>query len=239
MSEFSTKLSLFTFLVLGVFSSYSVATAQTQGSDGPRRSQFEYSGDDAVSVYVNNDVYTMPPVGYFNYYGIPITPGDVTSARIEGALPGYGCFFVSLNPDSFASQTFFSSSTSGYNSNLFDPLTFETPFSDAVQLYCFRVPNPRTANPVTWVMLQLDNENGDKVFALRPIAHDQRLAGYNSGYKSFTTTATLAKATVVHPGGENTICLVRSSLFKLTRFSSDSPLTEPIKNFKGITCTSR
>ena len=238
MSNRRDKLTLFVFLFCWALSSLPITIAHLESRASPPNDQFRYSRVDAVRVYVNDDVYTMPPVGYFRYTGIPITPADVTSARIEGVGPGYGCFFITSNTDSFVSQTFFSSSTADYNSDFFEPITFESNFPGAVQLMCFRLPNPRITVPASLVMVEYVNKSGDTVFGFRPVMQDLRVSELNIGYTAFPSGATLVRAAIVHAGGEGTFCVVRRSFFRAKRFSMDMPILRPVKNFKGIQCSS-
>ena len=197
--------------------------------------------DGEIRVFVNENNYTMPSVDYYAYNGYPIDQTDVQTARIENAPPGYGCFFVTSNDDSFISQPFYSASTAGYRSDLFEPLAFESAFPAAVYLMCFRLPNPAASPPMSQVVLDIVTRAGERTLRFEAVLHYRRLAGNGIGNNSFPSSTTLARAAVVHASRRQSSCVAKSQRFGLgdKRFAKDSPLLSTLENLKEVVCMNR
>lgn len=197
--------------------------------------------DGEIRIFVNENNYTMPFFDYYAYNGYPIEQTDVETARIENAPPGYGCFFITSNDDSFISQPFYSASTAGYRSDLFEPLIFESAFPAAVYLMCFRLPNPAASPPMSQVVLDIIPSAGERTLRFEAVLHYRRLASIGIGNNPLPSGTTLARAAVVQASRRQSSCVAKSKRFGLgdKRFAKDSPLLSTVENFREVVCANR
>ena len=189
-----------------------------------------------IVLYINNDPLPTPLLPYLGYcIGAGDGLKDITSARLENAPPGYGCFFASPeNP--FVSQTFFSTSTSYYRSPLFQPFALESEFKNAGPVICFRLPNPATYNRSMYVMLDLTDARGERALQFKEVKLRNLLAVRIGGLQ-LDSGLTVNRAAIVHATSQRTECRVqRRNALRFTKFSKNEPLLQPFENAHQLVC---
>ena len=222
---------------------------------------------DGIALYINGEPGEAPPIAYNDYEPLLfLKTKDISSARLENAPAGYGCVFVSsrsvqnnvegsddTDVGPFISSPIYGSASAVYDSPEFSVTALQSPFPNAEQCLCYRLPNPADvepnrpdADPATqeMVFLALDLESpsmglsGTFGMFLHTFSDGAQLKG--SWWEIDWPDTVIHRAAIVYAPTQTTICAFSQSRYQSggsIEFSYDQPLVEPVRGMRDLVCT--